>query len=251
MRTKTIGILGGMGPEATAYFFGLIVGQTQAARDQDHIPIIICSNPKIPERTAAVLGLGPSPVPLLKDGVRRLARAGADFIVIPCITAHAFLPEMKAASPLPILNILNLTRAFSVNTIPGLARVGLIASTGTARSGLFARTFSKAGIAVITPTDKEQKKVMEAIFGERGIKAGFTSGRARKLILEAARGLIGRGAQAIIAGCTEVPLVLRQKDLRVPLIEPLQIAAEAAIIRAGYPVKSLTLNRAFRYKSPC
>jgi aspartate racemase len=249
MRRKTIGILGGMGPEATAYFFQLIIGQTQASRDQDHIPIIIWNNPKIPERTAAVLGHGPSPVLLLKDGVRRLARVGADFIVIPCITAHTFLREMTAASSIPILNILNLTRDFSVNSIPGLARAGLIASTWTVKSGLFARTFAKAGVDLIAPTDDEQKKVMEAIFGERGIKAGFTSGRSRKLILEAAHGLTGRGAQAIIAGCTEVPLVLTQKDLRIPLIEPLQIAAEAAIIRAGYPVKSLTLNRAFRYKS--
>ncbi len=249
MRRKTIGILGGMGPEATAYFFQLIIGQTLASRDQDHIPIIVWNNPKIPERTAAVLGRGPSPVSLLKNGVRRLARAGADFIVIPCITAHAFLREMKTASALPILNIPDLTREFSVNTIPGLVRAGLIASTGTVESGLFARTFSKAGVDLIAPTEDEQKRVMDAIFGKRGIKAGFTSGRPRKLILETARALIGRGAQAIIAGCTEVPLVLTQKDLRVPLIEPLQIAAARAIIRAGYPVKSLTLNRAFRYKS--
>jgi aspartate racemase len=250
MSQKIIGILGGMGPEATAYFFQLIVRHTQAARDQDHIPIIVWNNPKIPERTAAVLGRGPSPVPLLREGVRRLARAGADIIVVPCITAHAFLREMKAAASVPILDILSLTRAFSVNTIPGLARVGLIASTGTAKSGLFTKTFSRPGITVITPTAEEQEKIMEAIFGERGIKAGFTSGRPRKLILKVAGALIGRGAQAIIAGCTEVPLALRQKDLPVPLIEPLQIAAEAAIARAGYPVKSLTLNRAFRYKSP-
>jgi aspartate racemase len=249
MSQKTIGILGGMGPEATAYFFQLIVRHTQAARDQDHIRIIVWNNPRIPERTAAVLGRGPSPVPLLRDGVRRLARAGADFIVVPCITAHAFLREMKAAAPIPILNILSLIRAFSVNTIPGLARAGLVASTGTVESGLFTRTFLKAGITVIIPKDEEQKKIMEAIFGERGIKAGFTSGRPRRLILRAAGALFRRGAQAIIAGCTEVPLVLRQNDLPVPLIEPLQIAAEAAIVRAGYSVKSLTLNRAFRYKS--
>jgi aspartate racemase len=234
---KTIGILGGMGPEATVYFFNLIVKGTAAARDQDHIPIIIYNLPQVPERTSALLGKGPSPVPLLREGVRRLARAGADFIVIPCITAHAFLPKIKTAGRLPILSLLEEALSFSRKKIPGLKKAGLLASTGTLGSGLFHKAFAAAGVEIITPTDQEQAKVMEAVFGKRGIKAGFTKGRSRALILNVSRRLIRRGAQAIIAGCTEIPLALKDEDIPVPLIEPMRIAARAAILTAGFEVR--------------
>ncbi len=235
---KTIGILGGMGPEATAHFFNLIIKDTAAARDQDHIPVIIYNLPQVPERTAALLGKGPSPVPLLRKGIRRLGRAGADFIVIPCITAHAFLPEIKTAGRVPILSLLDEALALSRKKIPKLKRAGLLASTGTLRSGLFHKAFATAGVEIINPTDKEQAKIMEAVFGKAGIKAGFTRGQPRRLILNAARRLIRRGAQAIIAGCTEIPLVLKDEDISVPLIEPMRIAARAAIVKAGYNLKS-------------
>ena len=234
---KTIGILGGMGPEATAHFFSLIIKHTAAAKDQDHIPVLIDNLPQIPERTPAILGKGPSPVPLLRKGVRTLARAGADFIVIPCVSAHAFLPEIRRGSPVQILSLLDEALTSAKKGNPGLKRAGLLASTGTVRSGLFAKTFAKAGIAIITPTNKEQAKVMEAVFGKRGVKAGFTKGRPRKLVLDIARRLIKRGAEVVIAGCTEIPLVLRDEDLPVPLIEPMRIAAQASIVKAGQKIK--------------
>jgi aspartate racemase len=234
---KTIGILGGMGPEATAHFFSLIIKHTAAAKDQDHLPVLIYNLPQIPERTPAILGQGPSPVPLLRKGARTLARAGADFIVIPCISAHAFLPEIRRASPVPILSLVDESLAGAKKQKPRLRRVGLLASTGTVRSGLFTKTFAKAGIEIITTTEKEQSRVMEAVFGKGGVKAGFTEGRPRKLVLDVARRLIKRGAEAVIAGCTEIPLVLRDKDIPVPLIEPMRIAAQACIIKAGQRLK--------------
>jgi aspartate racemase len=226
-----------MGPEATVYFFQLIVRHTQADVDQDHIPIIIYNNPKIPERTAAVLGKGPSPVPLLTAGLKKLAGAGADFIVVPCITAHAFFNEMKEASSVPVLNLIEETLSCSRKAVPGLARAGLLASSGTVKSGLFEKAFSRAGIEIISPKAKDQARVMEAIFGARGIKAGFTSGRPRRLLLDVGRRLIRSGAQAVIAGCTEVPLALRDGDFSVPLLEPLRIAAAACVLRAGYRLR--------------
>lgn len=234
---KTIGILGGMGPEATAYFFNLIIMHTQAAKDQDHIPILIYNNPRIPPRTDALLGKGPSPTRLLREGARRLERAGVDFIVMPCITAHAFLSPMQRAVKIPVLDIPEETAAWAKKRIPGLERAGLVATTGTVRSALFHDAFGRVGIDIVAPTDREQRKVMEAIFGPGGIKAGVTEGRPKRLILSVAARLIRRGAKAVIAGCTEVPLVLKDEDIPVPLIEPLRIAAEASIIRAGYRVK--------------
>jgi len=234
---KTIGILGGMGPEATAYFFSLIIKHTAATRDQDHIPVLIYNLPQIPERTPAILGKGPSPVPLLRKGVRTLARAGADFIVVPCVSAHAFLPQIRRASPVPILSLVEEALVNAEKANPRLKRAGLLASTGTVRSGLFAKTFSKAGIEIITPKDEEQSRVMEAVFGKRGVKAGFTKGRPRRLVLDIARRLVRRGAGAIIAGCTEIPLVLVDEDITVPLIEPMRAAARASILKAGHRLK--------------
>ena len=234
---KTIGILGGMGPEATAYFFSLIIKHTAAAKDQEHVAVLIYSLPQIPERTAAILGRGPSPVPLLRKGVRTLARAGADFIVIPCITVHGFLPDIRRASPVPVLSLLEETLASVKKKNPSLKRAGLLASTGTVRSGLFARTFAKAGVQIITPLAKDQAKLMEAIFGKRGIKAGFVEGLPKRLVLGVARRLAKRGAEAIIAGCTEIPLVLRDEHIPVPLIEPMRIAAQASVVKAGYKLR--------------
>jgi aspartate racemase len=236
---KTIGVLGGMGPEATAHFFGLLIKHTAAAKDQDHIPVIIYSLPQIPERTPAILGKGPSPVPLLRKGIRTLARAGADFVVIPCVSAHAFLGEVRKASPVPVLSLVEEALAGAKKMKPSPKRVGLLASTGTVRSKLFAGPFVAAGIEVLAPTEKEQTRVMDAVFGRGGVKAGFTEGRPRKLVLDIAARLVRRGAEAIIAGCTEIPLVLGAEDIPVPLIEPMLIAARACIAKAGYRPRAL------------
>jgi aspartate racemase len=235
---KTIGILGGMGPEATTYTFELIIKNTRASKDQEHIQVIIYSNPKVPPRTDAILKRGPSPLPFLLKGVKILRQAGADFIIMPCVTAHYYYPEIMKKEKIPFLNLLDVTLSYTHKNLPDLKKISLISSTGTLKSRLFHDAFSKEGIEIIDPNDKEQKDVMEAIFGKEGIKAGFTSGRPKKIIQGVAAKLIQQGAKAVIAGCTEVPLVLKEEELPVPLIEPLKIIALASIIEAGYEIKS-------------
>jgi len=234
---KTIGILGGMGPEATALFFELIIKNTQAAKDQEHIPVIIYNNPKIPPRTDAILKKGSNPFPLLLEGARILRQAGADFIVMPCVTAHYYYPDLANQENIPFLNLLDETLSYVKNNLPALTRVGLIASTGTLLSKLFHDTFAKEDIEVINPSDAEQEQVMEAIFGKQGLKAGFASGPAQKIIQDISAKLIQKGAEAVIAGCTEIPLVLKPEDLSVPLIDPLKIMALKCIQEAGYKIK--------------
>lgn len=234
---KTIGILGGMGPEATEYMFGLIIRNTKVEIDQNHIPLIIYSNPKVPPRTDAILGTGPSPTPFLIEGIKVLKLAGADFIIMPCVTAHFFMPEALKEVPMPFISLLDESLKWAQQHIPALKKVGLVSSTGTLISGLFHDTYKKAGIEVFGPAEDEQEKVMEAIFGEKGIKAGLTSGTVKEAIVNTARVLAGRGADAIIAGCTEVPLVLKEEDIPVPLIEPMKIVALASIVEAGYELK--------------
>ncbi|MCP2620011.1 amino acid racemase [Candidatus Aminicenantes bacterium AC-334-K16] len=234
---KTIGILGGMGPEASAYMFQLIINQTKVSKDQDHPPCVLLSLPQIPPRTEAILGKGPSPVPLMIEGTKRLQAAGADFIIMPCITAHYFLDEVIPNSPLPFINLLVECSRWVQAHLPHVITLGLVASTGTVISRLFHQTMEKIGKTVLHPTSEEQEKVMTAIFGPGGIKAGTTTGKPKEIIVSIANSLIARGAEAIIAGCTEVPLVLFPSDISVPLVEPMKIGARKAIIEAGCETK--------------
>ncbi len=234
---KTIGILGGMGPEATVYFYEQIVKQTKAETDQEHIKAIIYSNPEIPPRTDAILKKGPNPTPLLVEGFQRLRDSGADFVVMPCVTAHYFYPEVQDQVEIPFVSLLDEAVRWAKEKVPELRRAGLVASSGTLESRLFHDVFGKAGIEIIHPEEVEQNQVMDAIFGPKGIKAGFTSGFPKETLVNIVKILVARGADAIIAGCTEVPLVLKDLDIPVPLIEPLRIAARACIIEAGYELK--------------
>jgi len=232
-KLKTIGVLGGMGPEATAFFLERLIRATAARLDQDHPPVIIYSLPQVPNRTEAILSGGPSPVPLLIKGLETLRRAGADFAVMPCVTAHYFFPRLAARSPLPLLNLLDETLAEVRRFRPVPESIGLIATDGTVRSGIVAGLFEQAGIRVIVPSARDQKRVMMAIYGNKGIKAGHVSGAPRETIVSIARELVRGGAGAVMAGCTEVPLVLRASDLPVPLVEPMAIGARAAVRLSG------------------
>jgi aspartate racemase len=233
MEKKVIGILGGMGPEATVFLFKRIVEVTGAIRDQDHIRIIIDNNPKIPDRTPAILGRGESPVPLMVSTARNLEHAGADFIVIPCVSAHHFIDSLQEAISIPILSIFDAVIAELRRNSPTLDTVGLLATTGTIIGGHFQRCLEDAGYVVKVPTPSDQEKlVMDAIYGERGIKAGFLSPENQERLVEASRGLVELGAQGIIAGCTEVPLVLSQEDLSVPFFDCLLILARESVKEA-------------------
>jgi aspartate racemase len=219
-----------MGPDATVAFFNRLVRGTRARKDADHLRILIDNNPQVPDRTAAVLGYGPSPVEELTRSARTLARAGAAFIAIPCVTVHHFHGDVQKRVSIPILHIVDETIRAVRKRHPRVRRVGLIATTGTVRSGLF-QDRCAGRLEVLLPGEADQKdRVMRAIYG---IKAGGPGDGPRALIREVAEGLIAEGAQAIIAGCTEVPLVLGPGDLSVPVIDPLTVLAEVSIVRAG------------------
>ena len=236
-KRKALGILGGMGPEATAYFFELIIRHTAADEDQGHVPIIIWSDPRVPDRTKAILEAGPSPLPSLIEGARALKAAGADLAVMPCVTAHYFLPGLAARVKIPFVSLLEESRKFLGKEHPRVRKIGLIATTGTLRSGIVGDSFAPARIEVLTPSEADQSGIMEAIYGPKGIKAGFTTGSPRRAVLGVARRLVRQGAQAIMAGCTEIPLVLGAEDLGVPFVEPMLIGARACVLRAGFRLR--------------
>jgi len=238
MKEKTIGILGGMGPEATADLFHKIIKNTEAGRDQDHLRILIDNNPKIPDRTPAMHGSGENPLPMMIETAKNLGRAGADFIVIPCVSAHYFIRELRERIAIPVISIIDEVAGEIGRRLPGMKRTGLIATTGTIRAGLFQDRLREIGVQVLVPPSEDQEGlVMSSIYGESGIKAGFISPENREKILKASRTLIEKGAQGIIGGCTEVPLVVQQRDIEVPFFDSLNILALATIRQAKGKVR--------------
>ena len=226
MGEKIIGILGGMGPEATADLYMKIIRATKVQRDQDHRRVIIDSNAKIPDRTAAIQGKGPSPLPMLVETGLNLQEAGADLIIIPCNTAHHFHADLQKRLKVPVLHMIGLSAERTHVRHPDVSRAGLLASDGTLMSRLYQDSWEKQGIGIIEPTAETQRNVMKAIYEH--IKRGDL-GPGRKLLYEASLELIGDGAEAVICGCTEVSIVLHDGDLAVPVLDPMQDLAEEAV----------------------
>ncbi len=225
---KVIGVLGGMGPLATVDLYRKIIEATPAQRDQDHLHVIIESNPAVPDRTEALLYDGPDPTPLLLAGARRLASAGADFIVVPCNTAHAFLPRIAGSVPVPFVSMVEETASTIAERWTGCT-VGILATSGTVSANLYQSAFERHGLASVTPTSEAQSGIMRAI---GGVKAGMLGDEQTELAQTAATELIARGAQVLITACTELPLILRQEHVSVPLIDPTFVLAQAAVERA-------------------
>jgi aspartate racemase len=228
MPEKIIGILGGMGPEATIDLFYKIIKFTPAEKDQDHLRIIIDNNPKVPDRTAAILGKGEDPLPALQKSARNLEKAGVDFIIIPCNTAHYFLPSIQESVKIPILNMIEET-AKETRKISPIQKVGLLASAGVYETKIYHQHFKKFNIEVISPEEKDKEKVMKIIYA---VKAGNLSEEVKKNIISIAQKLIDKGAEAIVTGCTEIPLILKEGDVTVPIIDSTQVLAKIAIQKA-------------------
>ncbi|GAK55738.1 aspartate racemase subfamily protein [Candidatus Vecturithrix granuli] len=227
---KFVGVLGGMGPDATVTMFQNILRATPAHSDQEHLRLLVYNNPKIPDRTAAICAGGPDPLPALIESARLLERAGVDLIVIPCVTAHYFYDGIQAAITVPVLHIVQETLKFASSQHPDSKKLGLLSTMGTMQTGLFPRFADEWGATVIVPPEEMiQNLVMRAIYR---IKAGEFTGEPSALLQQAATHLIQAGAQAIIAGCTEIPLALRPDDVSVPFLDPMKILAQAVVAQA-------------------
>lgn len=224
MSRKVIGILGGMGPAATVDLFGKITAATVAASDQEHLHVIIDSNTNIPDRTAALLHGGESPVPELTASARRLAAAGAELIVMACNTAHGFYDEVSRAAGVPVLHMIRLT-AQELHA-HGIKRAGLLATDGTVETGLYDKALADSGIELLKPSKSGQAAVMELIYG--GMKSGrrdFDPGEFCRVCEE----LLYRGAETLILGCTELPPAFEHYALSYPHLDPTLVLAHAAV----------------------
>ncbi len=226
MSEKIVGILGGMGPDATVDLFQKILRATPARRDQDHLRIIIDCNSKIPDRTAHILRGEEDPGPYLISSAKLLEQAGVDVIAIACNTAHYWHAEIQASVKCRVLHIMEVTADFVVQRWPGIKKAGLLATPSTVRVGLYHRAFASRGIEVIAPDEEYQEMTTKAIFS---VKAGDTGPGVRRLVAKAGEYLAGKGAEVVIAGCTEIPLVLKDGDISVPVVDATQALAEAVV----------------------
>ena len=228
-RSRTVGILGGMGPLATADFFTKLVQATPAASDQEHLHIIVENAPDMPDRVDALMGRGPSPILALRQCGLRLQEAGAELIAIPCNTAHAFLPELKPYWNVPVISIIDAAVNYVTREYPELRKVGLLATSGTIVYRVYTESLEKHGLQTILPTTASQVNlVTRAIYPPDGVKAGKLE-RPHQWLVQAASELISAGAELIILGCTEIPLVLHNGDLPVPVVDPTEILAQTVV----------------------
>jgi len=213
---KTIGIIGGMGPAATVDLYAKIIAATAAARDQDHPRVLIDSNTAMPDRNAALDGDGPSPAPMLAATAAGLERAGAELIAMSCNTAHAFQRDIEAAIGAPFISMIDATADDTLARAPKVKRVAVLAATGCVRAGLYQRAFAARGVEAMLLGGAEHARFMDLVYA---IKGGDLGARVRAQMRELATGLLGAGSDALVAGCTEVPLVLSQSDIDAPLID--------------------------------
>lgn len=232
MEEKVIGILGGMGPGATLDLFEKIIRSTPASKDQEHLRVIVDNNPKVPDRTEAILEKGENPVPILVQMGQSLERAGADFIIIPCISAHFFLEDLRCQLSLPILSVFDEIANLITRAHPAIKRVGLLATTGTVQGGRFEKRLLESGIRTLLPESEDQERVMSTIYSIKGLGAEEVHKESKEIMIDVANHLIKKGSEGIIAGCTEIPMVLEPEDITVPLFDPLLILARAAVREA-------------------
>jgi aspartate racemase len=207
-----------MGPDATVDFMAKVIAATPAETDQDHARLLVDQNPAVPSRQAALLDGGEDPGPAMAAMAVGLQQAGADFLVLPCNTAFAFAPAIRGAVEIPLVSIVDVT----VDACHGYARVGVLATAGCLQANLYQDALTAAGIAAVLPDQDEIAEIQRLVFR---VKNGDQGDEVVQGMQRSANALVSRGAEAIVAACTEIPLVLSQDMLDVPLISSTDVLA--------------------------
>lgn len=231
MPKKKLGIIGGMGPLATADLFRKIVLSTKATCDNGHIRIFIDNNTEIPDRTAAILSGGPSPVPYMADSLRRLEECGAECIVMPCNTAHYYLPQLQAMTSLPFISILDAAASECAERFPGRT-AEVLATAGTLKTGIYDKALASHGVPFILPDDEDISRLMRVSYD--GVKKGADLETVRsdwETVIENGR---RRGAEVFILACTELPIAAAAFGTRADFIDATEALAKAAVRFCGF-----------------
>lgn len=230
---KTLGVIGGLGPMATAHFMKLIIDMTDVGSDQEHLPMLVYNMPIIPDRTGHILdNTKPSPQPMMLKFGKALTEQGADFIAVPCITAHYFVDRLMEQLPTPFIHgVRETVRHLKEN---GVTKVGIMATDGTIQTGLLSRELEAQGLTPIIPDAENQAHVTHIIY--KNAKAGLPVEMDR--FHAAANHLREKGAEATILGCTELSLVKRDNPIGAGFVDALEVLAQQSVLRCGMPLKA-------------
>lgn len=228
----SLGIIGGLGPMATAYFMELLVKMTKADRDQDHLEMIIYNSPGIPDRTAYILGRSKeNPLPQIISLGQRLKEQHAECVAIPCITAHYFHQEIQEGIGLPVIHAIRDTAQMLKDA--GIKRVGIMATDGTISSKIFQTEIEQANMQAVLPDDQTQAAVMSLIYDD--VKAGREPDMDKFAIVKDY--LKTQGAQVIVLGCTELSVIKKDYNLGNGFIDAMEVLSRSAILACGKSVK--------------
>ena len=229
---KTLGIIGGLGPMATAYLLQLIIEMTDAKTDQEHLDVIVFDRPNVPDRTAHILDpKNPSPLPSITDTAQTLERLGAGCLCAPCVTAHYFYRELADSVSVPFLNMVEETAKELKSA--GKKRPGILATTGTVSTGLFQSAFEVQGLTAVLPDEHGQQLVMSLIYDD--IKAGKPADPEK--FREVSEALYQQGCDCIVLGCTELSLIKKAAGLGQEYLDALEVLSKRAVEACGAPLK--------------
>lgn len=229
---KTVGILGGMGPLATVDLFKKIVSMTDAKSDNEHIHILVDNNTQIPDRTKCILECGESPVSELVNSAKKLEEMGADFIVIPCNTAHHFYDEVDKSVDIEVVNMIEETAKYIKEK--NVKTVGLLSTTGTIKAKVYDKIFDKYNIQVIKPSQDEQRIIMDLIYGIKEGENNFDIDKIKEIIYN----LEQQGCLGVILGCTELPIAIELLGIEGEFIDPTSILASVAVKKATLKIEA-------------
>lgn len=230
---KILGVVGGLGPMATAYFYELVTNMTDAQTDQQHLDMMIHSIPSTPDRTAFLLGKSKeSPVPPVLDSCKKLQAMGAQLIAVPCVTMSCFISELRKEINIPLIDMVEETAVYLKSE--GIKAAGIMATDGTLGFGRFQKALEKEGIVPVTPDDDAQKLIMHIIY--QNVKAGRPV--ESELFEKAAASLFEKGAECVILGCTELSVVKRCGLAGKCAVDAMEILAKRSVELCGAPLRS-------------
>lgn len=230
-KRKTLGVIGGLGPMASAFFYRLVTERTEASCDQEHIDTVIISRASTPDRTAYLTGKSAeSPLPSLISDAKKLESIGADNIVITCNTSHKFIDEIRAAVKIPVPGIIEETADYLKKS--GCRKAGIMATDGTVSTGLYQDKLRGAGIDFAIPDEEYQKKVTQLIYGS--VKSGKEP--SAEMFYAVAEHLLKKGCDRIILGCTELSVINTKIGGKEYFCDAMEVLAYKAIkISGGKP----------------
>ena len=223
---RTVGVMGGMGPAATVDFLDRVRRRTPARGDADHLRLLVDSDPTLPDRHAAMSNGGPSPGPRLAAMAQGLERAGAQGLVLVCNSAHAWADEIRASVTIPFIDMVAETAAALARRHPSVRRPGLLAAAACLDARLYERAFAPLGLEPVAPDGELRARFMALL---ARIKGGDTGEEARAQMGGLAPALLDQGADALVAGCTEVPLVLGEVDVAAPFVDSAAVLADRTV----------------------